>query len=211
MNKTRCPWCGKLVDKQADARRYAKEYMLTVIFRRGRIFNHHGVCAHCGNAYSNTINTAIKLSLYIASVVLIFSGFSLGIWILIAIGLALFIFSLLYFLFATRFRRIYGDNGFTIENDKNLFVRMRVIDQYYELRRGEILLLFKDHDAHEPFSRVSPISVSKLDEKAGILEGYWLYDHCDNAYFASLDQVHLYDDDGNVVADITFKEKIQNG
>jgi hypothetical protein len=106
---------------------------------------------------------------------------------------------------------VYPDNLFTVESDKRLRIKPHVIDQYYELRRGEILLLFKDHDTCEPFSRVSPISVSKLDKKSGTLEGYWLYHHCDNAYFASLDRVHLYDDEGNVVADITFKEKIQNG
>ena len=205
MNRTRCPWCGKLVDKQADARKYAKEYVLTVIFRRGRIFNHHGVCSHCGNAYSNTSNKAISLCTYIASGVLISLAFPLESLILLIVGIALLIFTLLFSLLTLRFRRVYPDNLFTVESDKRLRIKPRVIDQYYELRRGEILLLFKDHDAHEPFSRVSPISVSKLDEKAGTLEGYWLYDHCDNAYFASLDRVHLYDDDGNVVADVKFQ------
>ena len=203
MNRTRCPWCGKLVDKQADARKFAKHRFLYIL--RYRAFTHNGVCSHCGNTYSNTSNKAISLYTYIASGVLISLAFPLESLILLIVGIALLIFTLLFSLLTLRFRRVYPDNLFTGESDKRLRIKPRVIDQYYEIRRGEILLLFKEHDAHEPFSRVSPISVSKLDKKSGTLEGYWLYHHCDNAYFASLDQVHLYDDDGNVVADVKFQ------
>ena len=85
-------------------------------------------------------------------------------------------------------------------------VKAHIIKTYYEISETEIFPLFSTFDQKEVFSSVSPIFISKFDKKANEIEGYWLYDHCDNAYFASLDQVHLYDDDSNIVADITFKE-----
>ena len=205
MNKKRCPWCGKIVNKETDARKYGKRYFFHILLFRG--YHHTGVCSHCDNVYSSTTHTPIALSAYLTSEVLIVLGLCFSIWVLVWGGLAFLALSLLLSLFTVKFRQVHPVYTFlTLRNDKKLRVKMHILDQYYELRRGEVLLLFKDHDACEPFSRVSPISVSKLDEKAGVLEGYWLYDHCDNAYFASRDRVHLYDDDGNVVADITFKE-----
>ncbi len=105
----------------------------------------------------------------------------------------------------THFKRIDDNNSGVIKYEEKLKFKARVIKQYYEIDRSDIFPVFSSHDEQHPFSSVSPIYVSRFNKKTGELEGYWIYEHCDNLYFASLDCVHLYDNDGRVVADITLK------
>ena len=205
MNRTRCPWCGKLIDKEADSAEYRKKYFyLHIKISFGR---QYGICSHCGKIYNDVPRSAL------ICLIAWFAYFGFLMILPIAMYSAIIVLPLLVIISSkpSHFKRIDDNLSGVVKHEEKLRAKANICKQYYDILPNEILLLSKDHDAHEPFSRVSPISVSKLDKKSGTLEGYWLYHHCDNAYFASLDQVRLYDDKGNVVADITFKEKIQNG
>jgi hypothetical protein len=103
------------------------------------------------------------------------------------------------------FKRIDDNDSGVLKYDEAFKIKGNIVNQYYDLRNLEIYPLFNAHDQKEPFSSVSPIFISKLSKESNEFEGYWLYEHCDNSYFASLDSVHLYDDEGNVVADIRLK------
>lgn len=203
MNKTRCPWCGKLVNKEADAKKYRQKHITVGV---GAAIRHNGICSHCENIYSCLPDQTIALILLLSSLVEFLLGFCLETWALIALAHVSFGAFIVVSLITLRYRRIDSGDRHVEHSDKKLKIKMYVIKQYYNINRANIYPIFANHDERESFSTVSPVFVSKFNKKANEIEGYWLYDHCDNAYFASLDCVHLYDDDGNIVADITFKE-----
>ena len=199
MNRTRCPWCGKLIDKKADSAEYRKKYFyLHMKISFGR---HYGICSHCGKIYNDVPRSAL------ICLIAWFAYFGILMIFPIAMYSAIIVLPLLVIISskASHFKRIEENLSGIAKYEDKLKFKSHILAQYYEIRPTELLLLSKDHDAHEPFSRVSPIFITKCDEKSGVIEGYWIYDHFDNAYFASLDQVHLYDDDGNVVADVKFQ------
>ena len=203
MNKTRCPWCGKLINKENDIKKYRQKYITIHV---GDAIRYNGICSHCGKIYSKLPNQVVTIFLFLSSVVGILLGIFFDFLPLLVFAL-IFLGSFIVVSITTMmYRRIDSGNRYVVRYDREFKVKIYVIQQYYEISQCEILLLFSKHDEQEPFSSVSPIFISRFDKKANIIEGYWLYDHCDNAYFASLDCVHLYDDDGNIVADITFKE-----
>ncbi len=200
MNKTRCPWCGKLIDKATDSQKYQKKYFYK--YMRISFGCHYGICHHCEKIYNNVPKSALICSFILLG--------SFGIAMVFPPIFLLAILSIpILVLLSSRgchFKRIDDYNSGVLKFDEVLKIKAYILKSYYEIWETDILTLFSNFDEQDPFSCVSPISISKIDQKAKLIEGYWLYDHCDNAYFASLDCVHLYDDDGNIVADITFKE-----
>ena len=198
MNKTRCPWCGKLIDKEADAEKYRKKYFyfyLKITFGR-----HYGICSHCGKIYNNVPRSALISMLILLGLSAISAVFP----ILLYLALVLIPVLVLISSRNTHFKRIDDNNSGVVKYDEKLKFKALVLKRYYKIHNTVIYPLFSSHDEQDPFSSVSPIAVSSYDEKTGELVGYWLYEHYDNIYFSTLDCVHLYDDKGNVVADITF-------
>ena len=201
MNKTRCPWCGKLIDKEADSEEYRKKYFYYYSVMKLSFGRHYGVCSHCGQIYNNVPRSAL-----ISLCVLL--GVAVLLPVIPMIAGILFIALLpIMALISSRdshFKRIDDNNSGVIKYHERQKFKARVIEQYRDMYALDIFPIFKEHDEKEPFSHVSPIFVTKIDAKSTEIEGYWLYEHADNAYFATLGTVHIYDDEGEVVADITF-------
>ena len=161
---------------------------------------HYGVCSHCGKIYNNVPRSALISLFIVVGILVIMPVFPL-------ICLAIFILLPVLALISSKdshFKRIDDSNRSVIKYDEKQKFKARVIEQYRDMYDLDIFPIFKEHDEKEPFSHVSPIFVTKIDAKSTEIEGYWLYEHADNAYFATLDTVHIYDDEGEVVADITF-------
>ena len=199
MNKTRCPWCGKLVNKEADAEGYRKKYFY--MYSKLSFGRHYGVCAHCGKIYNNVPRAALAGIVILLGVIAISAVFPILLCFVPILIIALVLISSR----DTYFKRIDNNNSGVIGYDEKLRFKARVVKQYSDIGKADIFPLFESYDEKSPFSCVSPIWVENFDGKTGELRGYWLYEHCDNLYFASLDSVQLYDDEDKAVADITFK------
>jgi hypothetical protein len=199
MNRTRCPWCGKRTndDKSTNAEQRSA-------IERGAA----QICPHCRKKYKNKLPPMpLLITAVILCAIILFFILDMFMPRSRAWGCALLFVTIIACFKSkfTYFQRINDKTNRTLKLDEKLKFRVTVTKQYYNIDRANIYPIFANHDERESFSTVSPIFISKFDIKANEIEGYWLYDHCDNAYFASLDQVHLYDDDGNVVADVKFQ------
>lgn len=200
MNKTRCPWCGKCIGNDKSKNNDQQNAI-----ERGAT----QICPHCRKKYKNKLPPMpLLITAIVLCSIIIFFILSLFMPRSHAWGFALLFFTIIACFKSkfTYFQRINDETNRTLKLDEKLKFRVAVTKQYYNINRANIYPIFESHDEQEPFSSVSPIFISNFDEKAKVIEGYWLYDHCDNAYFANLDRVHLYDDDGNIVADVTFKQ-----
>ena len=202
MNKTRCPWCGKLIDKQADSSEYAKKHFR--LYLKSSFGRHYGVCSYCQKTYNNIPKSAPICSIVMIGICALAMLFPFLLYVVFALAVPAVLISSM----PAPLKRIDDNNSGVVKYDEALKFKARIIKQYYDMDSLEIFPIFSEYDKHEPFSVASPIFITSVQDNSDTIEGYWLYDHRDNAYFASRDCVHLYDDDGRVVADITFKQTL---
>lgn len=192
MNRKRCPWCGKRIDK-------TKDKMLWKDSSLGHFsMLHISNCAHCRHKYGQLpyCPYALKITLGILAVIVL--GFVFQSMFLI---LGVPILCLLY-LFIPYFKL--DDKGKPCEENAELSCEMRMLEKYGEIKRDDLYFLTDSFDDFDPFAVASPIHMYYVSKKSDTLLGEFLYMHEQNYDFISQESCALYDTEMNMVAKIKF-------
>ena len=194
MNRRRCPWCGKRIDKNKD-----KIFWQDVI--PGYSMLHTANCAHCGRKYGQIplfsyvwrIGVVVLLILSLAFVFQ--SGLLLFVAVIPCVGFLFMPYSKL------------DDKGRYSETNTDLFCKIKVIEKYKNIKRDDIYFLNDSFDNLEPFVDVSPINIYYVPKKGDIVLGEFLYMNEKNLDFIEKDSCNLYDTEMNLIARIKFDNK----
>lgn len=194
MNRRRCPWCGKRIDKKKD-----KIFWRDVI--PGHSMLHTANCAHCGHKYGQIplFPYVWKIGLLTFLIFILSFVFKSGVlFVGAAIPCALFLFM--------PYSKL-DDKGRPCEFDESLEYQIKVLDKYGKIKRDELYFLNNCIDSFEPFSLVAPICIRYIHSKTNIILGEFLYIHKQNYDFIERDSCDLYDTEMNLIAKIKFITK----
>lgn len=167
MNRKRCPWCGKIIDKKRDTVSWNDVVGSPSVPRMLRQAN----CGHCHNKYGQ-----VPVLSYMAKIVLI---------VILLLVLAVVFQSV--FLFVIAFLPIFftvlmpycklDDRGKLREINADLLCEFIIIDKCGKLKPNELYFLEDDFDDFEPFFLASPIQIHRISKKDNTVYGEFLYMH----------------------------------
>lgn len=193
MNRTRCPWCGKRIDKKKDTIKWSDAVASPSVPQMLRIAN----CGHCQHKYGQVVvfSYAWKLALAIILTVLLAFVLQSGLLLLLVIPLCFLNMLMPY--------SKLDDEGKVCETSTDLLCEMMIMEQYGKIKRDELYFLDDCFDNFEPFILASPIHIySAL--KTNVILGEFLYMHEKNYNFIEKDSCVLYDSEMNPIAKIKF-------
>ena len=202
MNKKRCPWCGKIIDKEKDKTLWKDRYTSSV-----PRFLHLADCSHCRHKYGQVpMLYPHLLKITVLLVLLAVLTFVLQSWILLAllflaIGLDIFLHV------KTPYSKL-DDKGKSHEKNTDLDCEIEILEKYGEINRYEIYFLNNNFDAFEPFVLASPIHVYSINKKSNTALGEFLYMNEKNYDYIQKDSCELYDTEMNLIAKIKFVTEI---
>ena len=194
MNRTRCPWCGKKIDKVKDTINLGDVFENPSVPQMLRKAN----CGHCGRKYGQVPVFRYELKI---------------IFIVILIAILAFVFQsgiLLVLAFIPFFGAVFtpysklDNKGKTCDTNTDLLCKIKVIDKYNNIKRDEVYFLNDCFDNFEPFVLESPIYIRYVSKKSYIVLGEFLYMHEKNYGFIEKDSCDLYDTEMNLTAKIKF-------
>lgn len=197
MNRKRCPWCGKRIDKAKDK---DKSFWKNAI--PGYSMLHRANCAHCGHKYGQfpIFPYLLKMDfLVLVLVVLVFVFQSVVLFIVAFLSLVLSLFMHLSMPYSKL-----DDNDNPSEGNMDLYCKMVIIEKYGGIKRYELYFLNDCFDTVEPFVLASPIHVYSVSKKSKVVFGEFLYMHEKNHDYIHRDSCDLYDTEMNVIAKVKF-------
>lgn len=194
MNRTRCPWCGKRIDKSKDTMSWQDVFASPSVPRMLR----KAKCGHCGKKYGQVPIVQFML------------GIGIVVAVLTVLSLAFASVLLLFFAFATGllgcltpYSKL-DDKGKACDEDPALVCEIAVIEKYQKLRHYELYFLDTSIDEQKPFTMVAPIEVHGTSPKGDVLYGEFLYKHEKNQVHLQEASCLLYDTKMNLAAKIRF-------
>lgn len=194
MNRKRCPWCGKIIDKNKD-----KIFFRDVFFSPSvPLMLLQANCSHCGHKYGQApifSYVLIIVCIILLSVVLAFVFQSALLLFVAALSCALFCFM--------PYSKL-DDEGKTCEENTDLLCKFVIIDKFDKIKRGELYFLNNRFDDFEPFVLASPVSVYSVSKKSNMVFGEFLYMNEKNGDYLKKDSCELYDTQMNLIAKIKF-------
>ena len=193
MNRRRCPWCGKVIDRNKDTISW-KDGFSSSVPRMLKIGN----CAHCRHKYGQvpTIQNVLKV----------------GLFVLVGFACA-FIFQCEFFLFLPLIPAFLlyfipysklDDEGKLYGVNTDLLCKIEIIDKYQKIKRDELYFLDNCFDDFEPFVLASPVHIAYISKRSDIVSGEFLYMHEKNYDYTKKDSCQLYDTEMNLIAKIKF-------
>lgn len=194
MNTTRCPWCGKIIDKKLDKADWKDRLANPSV---SRIF-HLAKCSHCGNKYGQASFSPYMLTIWLLGVALFILGLILQFFPLLLAPL------LCVFLGQFAPYSKLDDECRIVEEREELMCYLEIVESYGKIRPYEIYFLENNFDAFEPFILASPIHINRVLKKKGIAFGSFLYMNEKNYNHINGDSCNLYDTDMVLVAKIKF-------
>lgn len=195
MNRKRCPWCGKIIDKKKDKISWDDVYSPSV-----PRWLHQANCGHCRNKYGQVPIRRLVWKIDIAVVLLLIAAFVFeSVFLLVTAFLPVFFNAL------TPYSKL-DDKGKTREINTDLLCEFSVIDKCGKLKPYELYFLEDGFDGYEPFFPASPIQIHNISKKDNTVLGEFLYMHEKNYDYVKKDNCQLYDTEMNLVANIKFKE-----
>ena len=197
MNRTRCPWCGKRIDKAKD-----KDKTFWKNIGLGVSLLHKANCAHCGRMYGQfpVFSYLFKIDLLTILIVVLTFVFQSEILFVISIPILLFDFLLHVFMPYSKL----NDKGKPCEENTDLCCKMVVLEKNAEIKSYELYFLNDCFDDFEPFVLASPIHIDHISKKDDTVSGEFLYMHEKNYDFIEKDSCDLYDTNMNRIAKIKF-------
>lgn len=194
MNRKRCPWCGKRIDKAKD-RGFCRNTSLNTPVRR---MLYVAKCSHCGYLYGQV--PAFPYGVVIGGIFLL----GLVLSLVFRSGVLLFVAVLSLLLFRlTPYSRL-NNEGKACKKEPDLLCEFTVIEKYGRIRRGGLYFLDDRFDRSGPFSLASPVQVRSAPGKSGTVRGRFLYRQEKNRDAMKTDGCVLYDSGMNRVARIKF-------
>lgn len=195
MNRTRCPWCGKRIDKGKDKIYFHDVYSPTV-----PRFLRKANCHHCRHKYGQVPLLPYVLKTSLAVLVLVVLAFVFQSVFLLVCTLA----PCLLLLF-TPYSKL-NDEGKQCETNTDSLCEFVIMDEYEKLKSNELYFLEDDFDDFEPFLLASPILIHYVSKKANTVLGEFIYMHEKNYDYINKDLCNLYDTNMNLIAKIKFRE-----
>ena len=196
MNRKRCPWCGKIIDKKKDKISWGDVIEKRDVPRR----LHQANCGHCRHKYGQVPILRLVWKIDIAIVLLLIAAF-----VFESVFLFVVAFLPVFFNTLTPYSKL-DDKGKTREINTDLLCGFSVIDKCGKLKPYELYFLEDGFDQFEPFFPASPIQIHNISKKDNTVLGEFLYMHEKNYDYIKKDNCQLYDTDMNLVANIKFKE-----
>lgn len=192
MNRTRCPWCGKKIDRNKDKIRWEDVVDKRVTPEYLRQAN----CSHCGHKYRQV--PVMRYVLAILAVVLF-----LVVLALIVQSVMLLLASVLPFFLLLRmpYSKL-DDTGKPSEVSGDLLCEITILEKLGKIRRDDLYFLDAGFDGFEPFTHASPICVYEASKKSNTVFGEFLYRNEQNFAYMEREFCVLYDTEMNPVAKI---------
>lgn len=194
MNRTRCPWCGKIVDKKKDTVSWRDVVERPSVPRMLRQAN----CEHCRNKYGQVPVFSYNLKIDLIVIVLLVVAFVLQSGILFVLAFVPILFNVM-----TPYSKL-DDRGKLREINTDLLCEFVMIDTYDKIKRDELYFLDNCFDKFETFSLASPIQVHYVSKKDNAVSGEFLYMHEENYNYIKKDSCELYNTNMELVAKIKF-------
>lgn len=195
MNRNRCPWCGKRIDKNKD-----KKYWQDVF--PGRSMLHTANCAHCGHKYGQFPIYPYLLICDLLVVVIIVLLFIFQSYFLLFVSL-LALLSDLFMHLRMPYSKL-DDKGTPCEDNSDLHCKMVIVEKYGEIKHHELYFLDNRFDDFEPFILASPIYIYHVSRKSSAVFGEFLYMNEKNRNYIRQESCELYNTEMNPVAKVKF-------
>ena len=194
MNRKRCPWCGKRIDKNKDTILWRDVIASPSVPRMLRKAN----CGHCGRKYGQVPVFQHVLRIVFIVIFALVLAFALQSGILFVLAFTTF-----FWLAFTPYSKL-DDQGKTCEANTDLMCKMMIIEKYNKINRYELYFLNDCFDDFDPFILASPIHIYDASKKSNIVLGEFLYMHQKNHDYIQKDSCELYDTEMNLIAKIKF-------
>ncbi len=196
MNRKRCPWCGKIIDKKRDTVSWNDVVGSPSVPRMLRQAN----CGHCHNKYGQVpvLSYMAKIALIVILLLVLAVVFQSGFLFVIA-------FLPIFFTVLMPYCKL-DDRGKLREINADLLCEFIIIDKCGKLKPNELYFLEDDFDDFEPFFLASPIQIHRISKKDNTVYGEFLYMHEKNYDYIKKDNCQLYDTEMNLIAKIKFRE-----
>ena len=194
MNRTRCPWCGKIIDKYKDKAEWKDRIDNPSVSRRFVLAR----CSHCRHKYGQVFFSPYVLTLYALGIVALFFGLVLKFVPLLFVPVVCLFLSHL-----APYSKLNEDCTATEEREE-LIYDIAIIESYGKIKPYEIYFLEDNFDSFEPFIPASPVQINRVSNKKGKACGSFLYMNENNCIFTERDECNLYDTDMVLAAKIKF-------
>lgn len=195
MNKKRCPWCGKIIDKKKDTILWKDVLSSPSVPRMLRQAN----CGHCRHKYGQVPLLPYVLKIAIIVVLLLIAAFIFQSGFLFVVAFTpIFLYALIPY-------SKLDDRGKLRETNTDLLCEFIIIDKYDKLKIDELYFLEDCFDDFEPFVLASPMQIHRISKKDRTVLGEFLYMHEKNYDYIKKDSCQLYDTEMNLVAKIKFR------
>lgn len=194
MNRKRCPWCGKIIDKKRDTISWGDVVNSPSVPR----MLHKANCGHCRNKYGQVplFPYMLKIALTVILLIVVAFVFQSGFLFVLAF--------LPVLLFAFMPYSKLDDRGKPCETNTDLLCEIAIIENYGKIKRNELYFLNDCFDEYEPFALASPIHIYFIQKNGDKVLGEFLYMHEKNDVYIKKDSCELYDTEMNLVAKIKF-------
>lgn len=167
MNRKRCPWCGKRIDKNKDTILWRDVIASPSVPQMLRKAN----CGHCGRKYGQVPIFQHVLRIIFTVILTVILAFALQSGILFVLAFTPF-----FWLVFTPYSKL-DNNGKICEVNTDLYCEIIMIEKYSEIKPYELYFLNECFDEFEPFLLASPIQVYSVLKKSDTLFGEFLYMH----------------------------------
>ncbi len=194
MNRKRCPWCGKIIDKKKDTISWDDVVGSPSVPRWLRQAN----CGYCRYKYGQVPLLPYVWKIDITVILLLIAAFVFQSGFLFVIA-----FIPIFFTALIPYSKL-DDRGKLREINTDLLCEIVIIDKYDKIKRNELYFLDNCFDDFEPFVLASPIQVHRVSKNGNTVSVEFLYMHQKNYNYINKDSCNLYDSDMNLVARIKF-------
>lgn len=196
MNRKRCPWCGKTIDKKKDTISWNDVWESPSVPRWLRKAN----CGHCRHKYGQVPLFPYVLIIDITVVLILVLAFVLQSGFLFVVAFLPVLLNVLM-----PYSKL-DDKGKLCEINTDLLCEIVIIEKYGKLELDELYFLEDCFDNFEPFFLASPIQIHRISKKDKTVFGEFLYMHEKNYDYIKKDRCQLYDTEMNLIAKIKFRE-----
>ena len=198
MNRKRCPWCGKIINKYKDTISWQDVISSPSVPRMLRKAN----CGHCKHKYGQVPIFPHLMKMNILLVLLAVLTFALqSVILLVLLILSVF---LDVFLHVTMQYSKLDEKGKPAEENSDLNCEMEILEKYGKLKPYELYFLNNDFDDFEPFVLASPVHVCSVNKKSDTVLGEFLYMNENNYDYIEKDSCELYDTEMNLIGIVKF-------
>lgn len=194
MNRKRCPWCGKIIDKKKDTISWDDVVGSPSVPRWLRQAN----CGHCHYKYGQVPVLSYMLKIDLIVILLLIVAFVLQSGFLFVVA-----FFPTFLCVLMPYSKL-DDRGKPREANRDLLCEIVIVDKYDKIKCGELYFLNDSFDDFKPFVLASPICIYRISKKGNAVFGEFLYMHEKNYNYINKDSCNLYDSDMNLVARIKF-------